>query len=199
VGRVVKGEGRVIPAAVLDAQERAAALLASARAEADRVRADALAARDEARRQGREQGHADAAALLVAALAEADHVISAARTGVLAVAGQIAGRMVERIVGRALAVDPQVAADIAGEALGACRPRGGPVCLRVHPEDLPALEPRRAGLLGRLGAGAVLTFAADDRVGRGGCVVETPVGRVDARLETQIAALERALGGGGDP
>jgi type III secretion protein L len=195
VGRVVRGEGRVVGAAALEARVQAAALLAAARAEADGVRAQAAEAREEARREGREQGHADAAALLVAARAEADRVISAARSAALTVAGKIA----EKIVGRALAVDPQVAADIAGEALGACRPRGGPVRLRVHPDDLPALEPRRMALLGRLGASAALTFAADDGVGRGGCIVETPVGRVDARLETQIAALERALGGGDDP
>jgi hypothetical protein len=36
---------------------------------------------------------------------------------------------------------------------------------------------------------------ADEAVGRAGCVIETAVGRVDARLETQLAALERALTG----
>jgi flagellar biosynthesis/type III secretory pathway protein FliH len=35
---------------------------------------------------------------------------------------------------------------------------------------------------------------ADDRVSRGGCILETPLGIVDARLEVQLAALERALG-----
>jgi flagellar biosynthesis/type III secretory pathway protein FliH len=39
---------------------------------------------------------------------------------------------------------------------------------------------------------------ADEAVGRYGCVIETPHGRVDARLETQLAALERALGAVGE-
>jgi len=38
---------------------------------------------------------------------------------------------------------------------------------------------------------------ADASVGRNGCVVETPVGRLDARLQTQLDALERALRGTG--
>jgi flagellar biosynthesis/type III secretory pathway protein FliH len=35
----------------------------------------------------------------------------------------------------------------------------------------------------------------DPAIGRHGCVVETAVGRLDARLQTQLDALERALRG----
>jgi flagellar biosynthesis/type III secretory pathway protein FliH len=41
--------------------------------------------------------------------------------------------------------------------------------------------------------GAALYFEADERVGRGGCVVETEAGRVDARLEVQLDVMRRAL------
>jgi flagellar assembly protein FliH len=61
----------------------------------------------------------------------------------------------------------------------------------VHPEDLAAVEEARA----RWGANAslIVRLVADATVGRHGCVVETPVGRVDARLQAQLQALERAL------
>jgi len=36
---------------------------------------------------------------------------------------------------------------------------------------------------------------ADPAIGRHGCVVETVVGRLDARLDTQLDALEKALRG----
>jgi flagellar biosynthesis/type III secretory pathway protein FliH len=169
MGRVVKGGGHVIPAAVLDA-------------------------RAEAWRRGLEEGRAEAAAMLVAARAEAERLLAEARPVALAVAG----KMAERIVGRAVELDAGVMAEIAGEALAACRPRAGAVRLRVHPEDLAAVGRRRAALLARLAEGAALEVIADEAVGRAGCVVDTPVGRVDARLETQLAALERALEGGGD-
>ena len=102
--------------------------------------------------------------------------------------------MAEQIVGRAVTLAPEVMADIAGAALEACRPRGDWVRVRVHPDDAAAVTARRDALAGRaprrVDAGASSPTTA---VGRHGCVIETAVGRVDARLETQLAALERAL------
>jgi len=193
VGRVVKGH--VVPKLTLDARAEAAALVARARAEAETLRAEAVAAREAARREGFETGRADglaeAAVALAAARAEAARIIDAAEPVALAVAA----KMAEKIVGRAVALAPETMAEIAGEALAACRPGAGSVRVRVHPDDLPAVEARRAALAGRAPA-AALELVADDAVGRHGCVIETPQGRVDARLETQLAALERALTGG---
>ena len=65
--------------------------------------------------------------------------------------------------------------------------------LRVHPEDLAALQQERAGWLAEIGSKADVRVTADPGVGRYGCVVETAVGRLDARLQTQLDALEGAL------
>jgi flagellar assembly protein FliH len=186
MGRVVKGHGHVVPAAVMDARLEADAILSDARARA-------AAALEAARRQGREEGRAEAAAqlaaLLAAGRAEADAMLARVEPAALA----IATRMAELIVGRAVALDPTVMAAIAGEAVAACRTRTGTVQLRVHPDDLAAIEPARAALLARLGDDASLELVADPAVERHGCVVDTPVGRVDAQLATQLAALGRAL------
>ena len=108
----------------------------------------------------------------------------------------LAAKMAERIVGRAVTLAPETMAEIASEALAGCRPGAGTVRVRIHPDDLPAVEARRAAL--EAGAPlAALELVADEAVGRHGCVIETPQGRVDARLETQLAALERALTAGG--
>ena len=95
-----------------------------------------------------------------------------------------------------MALAPETMVDIAAEALGACRPGAGAVRVRVHPDDLAAVEARREALATRAPA-AALELVADETVGRAGCVIDTPHGRVDARLETQLAALERALTAGG--
>src|SRR5262245_34635458 len=107
MGRIVKGAGRVIPGEVMDA------------------RAEAGAVREAARREGYAAGRAEAAAEMASALvrarAEAARLIAGARPAALA----IAGKMAERIVGRAVVLDPAVMADIAAEALAACHPRAG--------------------------------------------------------------------------
>jgi flagellar biosynthesis/type III secretory pathway protein FliH len=69
------------------------------------------------------------------------------------------------------------------------------VRVRIHPDDLAAVEERRAALMARAPIVA-LELVADETVGRAGCVIETAQGRVDARLATQLAALERALTAG---
>jgi flagellar biosynthesis/type III secretory pathway protein FliH len=186
MGRVVKAMGRVVPAAVLDARAQADALRAAAQAEADAVRA-------EARREGAELARADAAAeaaaLIAGARAEATRMLNAVRPAAIV----LATRMTEKIVGRAVTLDADVMADIAAAALEACRPRGDWIRVRVHPDDMAAVAARRDALAARAPAAAALDITADETVGRHGCIIETAVGHVDARLVTQIAALERAL------
>jgi flagellar biosynthesis/type III secretory pathway protein FliH len=94
-------------------------------------------------------------------------------------------------------MDPAALANIAVEALAAARARSGLVLLRVHPDDLTAINAARPALAARIAAAVELRAIADPAVGRGGCVVETPAGRLDARLETQLAALEQAVFGPG--
>jgi flagellar biosynthesis/type III secretory pathway protein FliH len=178
----------VVPSAVLGARARAAEILAAAEAEA-------AALRSEARRRGEEEARAEVEAafssLLVGARLDAERVRAAA----LPAARTLAARMAEKIVGRAVELDPDLGAAIAARALEAARPRGGTVILRVHPDDVAALEPRRGLLLARLAKVEALRIVADPAVGRAGCIVDTPAGRLDARLTTQLAVLERAVFG----
>jgi type III secretion protein L len=135
---------------------------------------------------GREAALAELTALVASARADAEEARVQARDAAVV----LARRMASKIVGHAVDVAPEVMGDIAAQALAASRAKAGAVVLRVHPEDLDAVEQAR----GRWGGGSVVVrLVPDPAVGRHGCVVETPSGRVDARLESQLAALERAL------
>jgi len=137
----------------------------------------------------RESALAEVTELLVSARAAADAERAAAKDAALV----LARKMAEKIVGRAVELDPSIMGEIVGQALAASRVRSGSVVLRVHPDDLAAVEQARSRWLQRLAAAVEVRVVADDSVGRHGCVVETPVGRLDARLQTQLDALERAL------
>jgi flagellar biosynthesis/type III secretory pathway protein FliH len=194
MGRLIKGAGRVVPAAALSARDQAARLLAEGAA----ARASLGA---EAERRGFEAG---LAAGREAALAEVSETVAAAQAyagSVRARAGEqallLARRMAEKIVGRALDLDPAVMADIVGRALAASRASAGTVVLRVHPEDLATALAERPRWAERLDAAIQLRVVPDPTVGRAGCVVETPVGRLDARLSSQLDAFERAVRGKG--
>jgi flagellar biosynthesis/type III secretory pathway protein FliH len=196
MGRLVRGLGHIVPKVTLDARAEAAGMVAAARAEAAAIRGEAKAAREAARREGLDAGRADglaeAVVTLAAARTEAARLADLSKVAAIA----LATKMAEKIVGRAVALAPEVMAEIVGEALAVCRPGAGLVRLRLHPDDLAAVETRRATLIARAPVAAALELLADDTVGRHGCVIETPHGRVDARLESQLAALERALTAG---
>lgn len=165
------------------ARTQAAALLADARVEAERLRTQAAA-------EGRERGLAAVTELLAGARVQAARAQREAESELRALAVRIA----ERILGRELALRPEAVVDVAAEAL---RLSGEPreIVLRVHPDDLAAVERGKPRLLERCHSAHAATLRADESVGRGGCIVETELGVVDARLSTQLDALERALKG----
>ena len=190
MGRLIKGRGRVVPGALLSAREQAADLVASAKAESAAIRAEAVQQGfEEGRAAGREAALAEVTELLVAARAHAESLRARGRDTALA----LARRMAEKIIRRAVALDQAAMAEIVSHALEASRAADGAVVVRVHPEDLAAVEGERPRFTERLAATASLRLLADPSVGRAGCVVETPLGRLDARLAAQLDALERAV------
>ena len=131
----------------------------------------------------------DIAGMLAAARAEANREREAAKD----VAIVLARKMAEKIVGHAVAVDAAVLRAIVGRALSEVKPGKQAVVLRVHPEDLASLADQRSAWLTELDLKADVRLVADPSVGRYGCVVETAVGRLDARFDAQLDALEHAL------
>mgnify|MGYP000969136534 CR=1 FL=1 len=69
------------------------------------------------------------------------------------------------------------------------------VTIRCHPDDLAALERGRPRLLERATRAQVMQLRPDPNLARGHCVVDTELATIDARLSTQLDAIERALRG----
>jgi len=186
--RIIKGgttadEAPVAPAQVFDARVEAERIVRQAQTEADRIRAQAAA-------EGRERGMAAVTELLVGARAAASRARAAASGELRLLAVKIA----EKIIGHELQARPEAIVDLVAEALtaaGASRQ----VTVRCHPDDLAALERGRPRLVERLARAQAVQFRVDGAVGRGGCVVETELATIDARLSTQLDAIERALRG----
>jgi flagellar assembly protein FliH len=66
-----------------------------------------------------------------------------------------------------------------------------PATVLVHAQDLAVIEAARAADPDAWPA--ELRFAASDKVSLGGCLVQSPVQTLDARLEVQLALLREAL------
>jgi type III secretion protein L len=175
VAQIAQAQG-----ALAAAQQEAAQLVAQARGEAARIR-------EEAARQGREEALAELVGALGSARGEYARLIRAAEGDMVELALGVA----ERLVRTRLEADPALMASLVAGVLERVRGKRQ-IVVWVHPADAAALEAARAGLVAEV-EGAALYLEADERVGRGGCVVETEAGRIDARLEIQLDMMRKIL------
>jgi flagellar assembly protein FliH len=175
------------------------AALAAAEADADTLRATA---REEGLREGREEA--------LAALTPALEVLAQANEAVIesqharseqleAHAVDLALFLAEKIIGGAIAVQPDLVVEAVRGALRGIVERER-VTVLVHPEDLELVRSAMDGMRAGLGGIEHCEVQAERRVSRGGAVVRTPDGDVDARVETKLArareVIEAALGAG---
>lgn len=190
MSRLIKGDGvnRVVRGAVFEARADAERILAQAREQAEELRraarAEADELRGEAREAGRAAGRAEVAALLLEAASRRDATLAEAETELLALAIAAA----ERVLRRQLSLEPERVREIVQGVLDRAR-RAKRGRLRVHPEDAPWVREL-------LSSRAAIELVEDPTLERAGCVFESDLGTIDGRLEVQLAELERALTSG---
>jgi type III secretion system HrpE/YscL family protein len=185
MARVIRADRNgptVVPAAAADASERARAIV-------ERAEAQAEATRDAALADARAQARAELAAQLLELAAEREKQLAALEPQVI----QLALLAAKRIVGDELAANPSRVADLVAPLLARVR-RARQVTLRVHPDDRSQLEASLAALRTRSELAGSLALETDPALGRGDCVVISDAGVLDARIDTQLHALARALG-----
>ena len=158
---------------------------------------------DEQLKQARETGYREGeAAAAQAARARLDGAIDQLGSAVRELAGY-RGRLrrdaerdlvglsiaiARRVLRREVSLDPETVLGVIKAALEKLDARE--VCrVRLHPDEV--------GLLGRrmeaVGLGRNVELAADSSIARGGAVVETTRGALDATIEGQLQEIERGL------
>ncbi|WP_305043686.1 FliH/SctL family protein [Geoalkalibacter sp.] len=177
----------------------AAPVIESARAVAP---ANAGATREqlaEAQREGRRQAMEDGAGQLVSAadaLSQALGDISRLRASLLKNSAEDMVRLVmavaEQVIGAEIAVRPEFIQDTLARAMQHVL-KADEYQIRVHPADLAVvMEHKPLFLAGQSGHGNI-RIEADESISRGGCVVESSLGQVDATIESQLADIRQRL------
>jgi flagellar assembly protein FliH len=161
----------------------------------ERLLAAATETRRRAREEGLAEGLAEARALVEPALeavAEAERQIRAREEDFLRAAErsavELALAIAEKIVGGTVSARPETVLDVVGGALlrTAARHR---LVIEVNPEDLELVAESAEGLAARLGGVQRLDVVAERRIERGGCIVRTEEGEIDARIGAQLERL----------
>jgi flagellar biosynthesis/type III secretory pathway protein FliH len=153
--------------------------------------------------EARELGHAEGLAQGLAEVrAQLQPAASALAEAIAATAAQtdeflieaeraavgLALKLAEKIVGAAIDADPEAVLGVISGALRRATVRDHLV-LEVNPADFQLVHDLADELAVRVGGVRRLDVVAERRVSRGGCVVRTEDGEIDARIEEQ---LERA-------
>jgi len=198
------------------AQAESERMLRDARADAARIRAEAVAqgreeglatSREEGLAEGRAEGEAagrtqavaehsamlsELAAQWTASLGQWDisrvELMRDARRGLLRLALGIASRVVHR----AVQADPELAVTQLEGALGLLG-KATSVQVVCSNADLALLTEHMPALLERLGATPDVTFSADPAMAQGGVIVRVAEGAIDATIETQLDRIAETL------
>lgn len=181
----------VIKRPVIEAQAEAERIVAEAEAYAasvrERMQTLERETREEAYREGHEAVLLELNQLLLETRERRDAVLVEAEHDLL----RLSIKLAEKIIGREIELDNATVVEIISTALRTAR-QNELLTVRINPSDLPLIQAQRERL-DPAGRARFLDIVADPRVHRGGCIIESESGTVDAQLDTQLRVLERAL------
>ncbi len=183
---------RIIEREVVGATHEARRIIQEAEAEAQRIldeaREHAAQTHQRGFEQGREEGLAEHTQHITQALLRVRQIerqLEAEYIGLLR-------ECVEKILDHELTLRPEAIVGVVRGALRDARQQRE-VIVRVHPDDAEQLRRQQARLLEVLARANAIDIRADQGVTRGGCVVATELGTIDASLERQLDALVAAV------
>lgn len=173
---------------------RAAEIVATAEA-------SAVAIHEAARERGFAEGHAAGLEAAGEALGAARSTLESAVAGLAAArdefvaaaelrAVELALALAEKVLGAAFAADPALVCDVVAGALRRVTSHDG-IVIELNPDDADVVSGWIAASAS--GARVAIDLQPDRRVGRGGCIVRTSDGAIDAQLPEQLAAAGELL------
>jgi flagellar assembly protein FliH len=89
-------------------------------------------------------------------------------------------------------IQPKMVEAVVREAVGQVED-SAEITIHLHPDDLALLRKHQSPILQGLPETGPLRFANSSEVSRGGCMVHTRLGLLDARRETKIEQLRQSL------
>jgi len=141
--------------------------------------------------EGFKQSFAQQATQQIGDLLEAfDNQMQALDTDIAACVAKTAAALARQVLRTELQCQPRLVAKVAAEAVAAIVQSARYITVHVHPLDLPLVAEGAEEALSSRGA----RLQADDSVARGGVLVQSDMGAVDATLATRWAQAAAALG-----
>ena len=186
------GTGGNPPGGLSSALSEAQSIIAAAEKRAEEIRKTANEVLEEAKKSGYEQGLAEGKKEANSTAVRLVKDVATLQEDISREAARLAIHICRTILGEHLTLDESRVVELTRQALEHSI-SATTVLLIVHPDDVDALE-REIDSLRRAARGATLKVEADTSLSRGGCIVRTDFGEVDATIEAILDNLTERLG-----
>lgn len=183
---------KVLPAEAFSSLVDAQGLLEAAKKDAEKykeeVRKECEQLKEQAKKEGYEAGFKEWAEHIAKLQNEIDEV----RKEFAKMLSPITLKAAKKIVGKELETSPDIIFDIVSNSLKAVLQHKR-ITIYVNKTDLDVLEKNRNKLKSLFENIEVLSIRERDDVKKGGCIIETEVGIINAQLDNQWDVLEKAF------
>lgn len=184
-------------------EQQAQSILDAAQAEAERLLTEAQTRIPQIEQEAYEKGLAQARAKIgeeiAAAASDLREQLAHTLTELEPLYALIASRaerdlvklalgIARKVVQREVTTDSDIVLSLARVALERLHPRAVATVL-LHPDDFEYVKAHRQAM----SSNSAVEIVADTAVGRGGCVIQSEHGDIDARIEQQFASIERGF------
>lgn len=161
----------------------------------EKAKEEAEAVRERAREEGRREGREEASSRIEEALSTLNQAVQERKRIVRDAEGEILRlslKIAEQIIHSEVSLHRDVSLNIVSEAIGRVSDREQ-IIVRVNREDAEYLKRFKDRLAGMLDGVKSFSIIEDANIEPGGCVVETNLGFIDARISTKLKSIEEAL------
>lgn len=105
---------------------------------------------------------------------------------------ELALAIAQKVICREIATDKETVVCVAREALAKVDD-AGKVKIKMNPTDLKFINETKYQLANLIPDVNNVTFEAEENIQSGGCIIETELGEIDARIEKQLQAVKESF------
>lgn len=183
---------RIIPAGVVSKLIDAEEVLDKVKSDAERYKLDVAKECEKLKEAAQSAGFAEGYQTWANHIAKLEEEIILVRQDLEKLLIPVALKAAKKIVGREIELSEDTIVDIVSNCLKAVS-QHKKITIYVNKKDLDPIEKSRARLKEIFESLEVLSLRERSDIARGGCVIETEGGIINAQLENQWSALERAF------
>jgi len=195
---IISDSGGVIHKRIIDTKEQAANIIEKAEKEAAGIREEARKtlesakkSKEDAIKKGYVEGESKGLAQVTEKLIRLDGLKSEFYKSAEPEVIKLVMNIAEKVIGKLALENKQVINVVVHQALE--KALGDRITVRLNPSDYKNVMSDEHEFKDIVDRTKRLMFREDEAISKGGCIVETEVGTIDAQMETQLEAIKKAL------